>query len=77
MDLIVLDASAKIPSGLIPTAYKTHMGNVMTHIGNFDECLAVAVAEDDFNFRGQYCRTTLELSTSAVRSYNVTCSELQ
>lgn len=62
----VLDASAKIPPGLIPTAYKTHMGNVMTHIGNFDECLAIAVAEGDTKFRGQYCRATLELSTTEV-----------
>ncbi|XP_059484131.1 uncharacterized protein LOC132201727 [Neocloeon triangulifer] len=69
--LTMLDSSAKIPAGLIVTSYQTPMGNVMTHLGNFDECVSLEVNQGELNFKGQYCKATMQLSSSENKFENI------
>jgi hypothetical protein len=52
----VFDSSTKIPEGVL-------MGSI-SHLGNFDECLDVAVNQDWGSFKGQHCLATVNVNVS-------------
>ncbi|XP_069691619.1 nose resistant to fluoxetine protein 6-like [Periplaneta americana] len=59
--LQMLDATSKVPSGLM-------QGNVF-EFGNFDECLDVDVHEDWGSFIGQHCVTMFKLNNPALEGF--------
>jgi hypothetical protein len=51
--LHMLDSTTKLPSGVLLGSYN--------HVGNFDQCIAVTVQDEEASFQGQFCRASIDV----------------